>query len=139
MGGYDFRETLALFSPGLSWAAPLTPQRAASPCLTPEMPHSHFCCPHRLCALPLLLPLCLVHHYSKSVSSHARQFVLPHSCEALDTQKQNVNAVYELVIKADVVLVFHMDAAENIAYIFSKNMTVNSSETTSFAFMPSNV
>lgn len=68
-----------------------------------------------------------------SVSSHARQFVLPHSCEALDTQKQNVSAVYELVIKADVVLGFHMDAAENIACIFSKNMTVNSSETTSFA------
>lgn len=47
-----------------------------------------------------------------SVSSHARQFVLPHSHKALDTQKQNVNAVYELVIKDDVALGFHNDAAE---------------------------
>lgn len=68
-----------------------------------------------------------------SVSSHPRQFVLPHSCEALDTQKQNVNAVYELVIKDDVVLGFHTDAAENATYSFSKNMTVNLSETTFFA------
>lgn len=68
-----------------------------------------------------------------SVSSHARQFVLPHSCEALDTEKQNVNAVYELAIKDDAVLGFHTDTAGNTAHCFYKNKTVNSSETTFFA------
>lgn len=132
----DFREILVLFSPSLSWQPHWPHRELPVPLWDPashlRCPNSHFCCPHGLCGSFTVAPS--LHSTSLfQIPSHARQFVLPHSCEALDTEKQNVNAVYELAIKDDAVLGFHTDTAGNTAHCFYKNKTVNSSETTFFA------
>lgn len=73
MGGYDFKEILAMLSQTLCWATPLTTHRAASPLVWyPVFVHLRCTClifaaQTSYLALSLLLTLCSTDHYSKSL------------------------------------------------------------------------